>query len=170
MAIYIYIYIWHIHTCVYIYIYIYIYTHTHTNIYTYTHTHIYTYIYMYIHTHYIHILYTHTYLSSSSSRHTISMDISDPLSPPLHIIHCFQQVFRVTSCIRTEPLYVGSSWSMWRGPQEYSIYELVSTSPAVSRMSGSLKVFVMDGRWLYSFCFVGCCLHGLFNIARSILV
>ena len=31
-------------------------------------------------------------------------------------------------------------------------------------------VFVMGGRWLYSWCFVGCCLQDLFNIARSILV
>ena len=31
-------------------------------------------------------------------------------------------------------------------------------------------VFVMEGRWPYSWCFVGCCLQDLFNIARSILV
>ena len=45
--------------------------------------------------------------------------------------------------IGTELLYVGSSWSsclssaMWRGPQEYITHELVHTSPAVFRMSGS---------------------------------
>ena len=33
-----------------------------------------------------------------------------------------------------------------------------------------LIVFVTGGRWLYSCCFVGCCLQDLFNIARSILV
>ena len=31
-------------------------------------------------------------------------------------------------------------------------------------------VFMIGGRWLYSFCFVGCYLQDLFNIARSILV
>ena len=31
------------------------------------------------------------------------------------------------------------------------------------------RVFVMGGRWPYSWCFVGCCLQDLFNIARSIL-
>ena len=31
-------------------------------------------------------------------------------------------------------------------------------------------VFVMIGRWPYSWCFFGCCLQDLFNIARSILV
>ena len=47
--------------------------------------------------------------------------------------------------------------SMWRGPQEYIIYELVPTSPAVSCVSGCLIliVFVMGGRWPYSSCFVG---------------
>ena len=31
-------------------------------------------------------------------------------------------------------------------------------------------VFVMGGRWPYSWCFVGCCAQDLFNIARNILV
>ena len=80
--------------------------------------------------------------SSSSSWHAINTDIPDPLSPPFPIVHCFQQVFRTTSRIYTELLYVGSNWSscfcsaMWRGPQEYITYELVLTSLAVSRRSG----------------------------------
>ena len=31
-------------------------------------------------------------------------------------------------------------------------------------------VFVMEGRWPYSWCLVGCCCQDLFNIARNILV
>ena len=31
-------------------------------------------------------------------------------------------------------------------------------------------VFVMGGRWPYSWCFSGCCLQDLYNIARSIFV
>ena len=31
-------------------------------------------------------------------------------------------------------------------------------------------VFMMGGRWPYSWCFVGCCHQDLFNIARNILV
>ena len=31
-------------------------------------------------------------------------------------------------------------------------------------------VFVVEGRWPYSWCLVGCCRPDLFNIARSILV
>ena len=34
----------------------------------------------------------------------------------------------------------------------------------------TLIVFVMRCRWPYSWCFVGCCLQGLFKIAPSILV
>ena len=91
--------------------------------------------------------------SSSSSCHAISMDIPDPLSLQLPIFHCFRQVHRVTSRIGTELLYVGSSWasclcsSMWRGPQEYITYELVPTSPAVSRMSGSSRMYT----WIYNY-------------------
>ena len=82
--------------------------------------------------------------SSSSSCHAINMDIPDLFSPLLPIVHCFWQVFRATSRIGIELLYVGSSWSsylcstMWRGPQEYITHELVPTSPEVSCMSGSL--------------------------------
>ena len=81
--------------------------------------------------------------SSSLSCHTISTDIPDPFLPLFSIIHCFWLVFRATSCISTELLYVDSSWSsclcssMWRSPQEHVTYEFVPTSPAVSHMSGS---------------------------------
>ena len=43
--------------------------------------------------------------------------------------------------------------------QEYIIYELVPTSPAVSCMSGSSNSF--RDWWPYSCCFVGCCLQDL---------
>ena len=57
------------------------------------------------------------------SRHAINTDIPDPLLPTLPIIHFFRQVFRATSRIYTELLYVGSSWPsclcsfIWWGPQ-----------------------------------------------------
>ena len=91
--------------------------------------------------------------SSSSSCRAISADISDPLSPPLPIVHCFRQVFRATSPIGAKLLYVGLSWSsclyspMWRGPQEYITYELVPTFPAVSHMSGSSNFDSFRGGW-----------------------
>ena len=81
------------------------------------------------------------------------MDISDPLSPHLPIVHCFRQVFKATFRIGTELVYVGSSWtsclclSMWRDPQEYIIYELVPTSLAVSSVSGSFNFDSFRDGW-----------------------
>ena len=75
------------------------------------------------------------------------MDIPNPLSPPLPIVLYFRQV------LRTELLYVGSSWSsclcmsMRRGPQEYITYALVLTSPAVSCMSGSSNFDIFRDGW-----------------------
>ena len=61
-------------------------------------------------------------------------------------------------------------------------YEGVHRSTSLMRMSLLLQqcpaclvrltwmVFVMGGRWSYSWCLVGCCCQDLFNIARNILV
>ena len=61
--------------------------------------------------------------------------------------------------------YVGVHWST----------SLMSSSLLLQQCPASLVrltwiVFVMGGRWPYSWGFVGCCLQDLFNIARSILV
>ena len=144
-------------------------------IYLYKHTSLSVYLSLsfspHVHTH------THTYISLSSCRAT-STDIPDPLSPLLPIVHRLRQVFRATSRILTELLYVCSSWSsrfcsaICGGPLEYITYELVPASPAVSSCLVRLTwiVFVMGGRWPYSWCLVGCCRQDLFNIARNILV
>ena len=91
----------------------------------------------------------------SSSCRTASTDISDPLSPLLLIVHLFWQVPGATSCILTELLYVGSSWSscfcsaIWRGPWENITYELVAASPVMSCMSSSSNFdSFRNGRWL----------------------
>ena len=52
---------------------------------------------------------------------------------------------------------------------------LMSTSLLLQQCPACLArltwiVFVMGGRWPYSWCFVGCCRQDLFNIARNILV
>ena len=91
----------------------------------------------------------HIYISSSSCR-AVCADIPDRLSPFLPITHRLRQVFRITTRVLTQLLYVSSCWSshtctsMSGGPQEYIAYELVLASPAVSRVSGSSN--------LYSFC------------------
>ena len=81
--------------------------------------------------------------SSSSSCRAASTDIPDLLSPPRAIVHRLWQVFRATSRILTQLLYVCSSWSscfclaICGGPLGYISYGLVLASPAVSCMSGS---------------------------------
>ena len=92
-------------------------------------------------------------ISSSSSCHAASTDIPDPLSPLLLIIHHFWQVFRATSHILTQLLYVCSSWSscfclaICGGPQEYITDEFVLASPVVSCVSGSSNLdSFRDGR------------------------
>ena len=93
------------------------------------------------------------YISSLSSYRNICRNIPDPLSPPLPFVHRFRQVFRATFRIGTELLYVDSSWTsglssaMGRGPQEYTTYELVSTSPAVSHMPGSSNFYSFLDGW-----------------------
>ena len=133
------------------------------NFYNYFFMAIYIYIYIYI---------------SSSSCHAASTDIPDPLSPLLPIVHHLWQVFRASPHIVTELLYVCSSWSSWFCSAIWGVHR------STSLMSSSLLlqqcpacpvrltwiVFVIGGRWPYSWCFVGCCLLDLFNIARSILV
>ena len=47
--------------------------------------------------------------SSSSSCRAASMDLPDPLSLPLSIVHCSGEVFKAISCIIKELLYIGSS-------------------------------------------------------------
>ena len=116
------------------------------------HTFIYSFIYLYI--------------SSSISCRAPSTDIPDTLSPLYPILHRLSQVFRATSRILTQLLYVCSNWlscfssAISGGPQEYITYELVSASPAVSCMSGSsnLDSFreLVPGRvlppWLIQYC------------------
>ena len=105
--------------------------------------------------------------SSSSSCHAASMDLHDPLLSSVSIVHRSQEVLQVISCISTELLHIGSSWSsklcssMWRGPHEYTAYNFVLTFLAcLVRLT--LIDLVMCGRWPYSCCFVGLCFQDLF--------
>ena len=77
------------------------------------------------------------------SYRTANTDLPDPLSPAVSIVHCSWKIFKSTSCIGTELMYIGSSWlsclcsSMCMVPQEYVAYEFVPTFPAVSCISDS---------------------------------
>ena len=55
-------------------------------------------------------IYIYIYIYITSCR-AISMDIPDPLLPPLPIVHRLRQVLVATLRILTELLYVSSSWS-----------------------------------------------------------
>ena len=122
---------------------------------------------------YIYKLCKHLYISSSSCR-TVSMDLLDPLSPPVSIIHRSREVFKATSCIGTELLYIGSNWSscLCSSMERMSLMSsslLLQQCPACPVLLTSI-VFVMGGTWPYSCFFVGCCLQDLFTFAHSILV
>ena len=90
----------------------------------------------------------------SSSCLATSMDIPDPLSPLFPIIH-----------------------HLWQGYIPYLHIAAVCSSSSlllqqcpVCLVHLTWIVFVMGGRWPYSWCFVGCCRQDLFNIACNILV
>ena len=125
------------------------------------------------------ILFSKLDMSSSSSCRATSTDIPDPLSPLLPIIHRFWQVFRSTSCILTYLLDVCSELVVL-----LLLGHIAGVHRSTSLMNSSLLlqqcpvclvhltciVFMMGGRWTYSWCLVGCCRQDLFNIACNILV
>ena len=119
---------------------------------THTHTHTHTYIYIYIYT--CVYIYIYTQSVTSTSCRAASTELPDPLSQLVPIIHRPRDVFKATSCITTELLYIGSSWlpspcsSVWWGPQEYIAFEFVLASPEVSHMSGSSNLDSLRDGWL----------------------
>ena len=82
------------------------------------------------------------------------------------------------------PISSHSCWMYVRAGRPAFAQPYVEVHRSTSLMSSSLLlqqgptclvcqtwiVFVMGGRWPYSWCLVGCCRQDLFNIARSILV
>ena len=135
---------------------VYILTHTHT------HTHIYIYIY---HHHHHHI--------AQVAR--ISLTVSRPSSLS------FIALGRSSG---QHPVSSHSCWMYVRAGRPAFARPCVGIHKSTSLMSSSLLlqqcpaclfrltwiVFVIGGRWPYSWCLVGCCCQDLFRIARSILV
>ena len=106
--------------------------------------------------------------SSSSSCRSGSTDIPDPLSPPLPTIHCFQGYIPNRHRAAGRPAFARPCEGVHKCISIMSSSLLLRQCPAcLVRLI--LIVFVMGGRRPYSCCFVGCCLHDFFNIARSIL-
>ena len=72
-------------------------------------------------------------------------------------------------------MYVQASRPALARPYVHRSTSLMSSSMLLQQCPACLVrlawiVFVMGGRWPYSWCLVGCCRQDLFNIARSILV
>ena len=103
----------------------------------------------------------------------------------LTLSHHFSQSFIASG--RSSGLHPVSSHSCWmyvRASRFAFVRPYVGVHRSTSLMSSSLLlqqcpaclvrlawiVFVMEGRWPYSWCFARCCLQDLFNSARSILV
>ena len=116
--------------------------------------------------------------SSSSSCHATSTDIQDPLSPP----HLSFIAFGRSSGLH--PISSHSCCMYVRAGRPAFDWPYVGVHRSTSLMSSSLLlqqcpaflarltciVFMMGGKWPYSWCLVGCCRQDLFNIALNILV
>ena len=113
--------------------------------------------------------------SSSSSRRTISMDNLVLLSPPsLSSIASgrssgLHPVSAQSCCMQVLAGRLAFARPYERAHRNTS---LISSSRLLQQCPTCLVrltwiVFVMGGKWPYSCCFVGCCLHDLLNIARS---
>ena len=139
-------------------------THTHTH----THTYIYIYgkldIYIYLYHH--HHVALVARISLTLSRHSSLSFIALCRSSGQH------------------PVSSHSCWMYVRAGRPAFARPCVGVHKSTSLMSSSLLlqqcpaclarltwiVFVIGGKWPYSWCLVGCCRQDLFKIARSILV
>ena len=154
--------------------------HPHTHTHTHTHTHIYIYIslssYLSIHTHTHTHTHTHIYhhhlvvplarISLTLSRHFSLSFIAFGRSLGLHTVSSHSCCMYVRAGRPAfARLYAGvhRSKSMMR-----SSLLLQQCSACLVRLTWI--VFVMGGRWPYSWCLAGCCRQDLFNIAHNILV
>ena len=108
------------------------------------------------------------------SCHAASTDIPDPLSPLLPIVHRSWLVLQGY----TPNLHIAAVCSFELVVLlllDHRSTSLISSSLLLKQCPACLVrltwiVFVMGGRWPYSWCSVGCCLQDLFEIVRSILV
>ena len=105
-------------------------------------------------------------ISLTLSRHFSQSFITSGRSSWLHLVssHSYCMYVRAGRPAFARP-YVG----FHRGTSFMSLSLLLQQCPACLVRLICI-VFVMGGRWPYSWCFVECCRQDLFNIARSILV
>ena len=135
------------------------------NIFVHAHTH---YIYIYIYTEYIIIIIM------SNNQHGYSCPSLATLlyRPCFHQISGLHPVSALSCCllVRTgRPAFARPYEGDHRSTSLMSL-SLLLQQCATYLVHLILMVFVMDGWWPYSCCFVGFCLLDVFNIAHSILV
>ena len=105
-------------------------------------------------------------ISLTLSRHFCLLFIASGWSSGLHLVssHSCWMYVRAGHPAFVQP-YVG----VHRSTSFMSSSLLLQQCPAcLVRLTWI--VFLMGGRWPYSWCLVGCCRQDLFNIARNILV
>ena len=104
-------------------------------------------------------------ISLTLSHHFSLSFIASGRSPGLHPISSH-------SCCKFELvvlLLLGHMWGVHRSTSLMSSSLLLQQCPACL-VHLTWIVFLMGGRWPYSWCLVRCCRQDLFNIARNILV
>ena len=99
------------------------------------------------------------------SRNTSLLSIASGRSSRLHPLSAQSCCMLVRA---GRPVFARPCEGVHRSTSLMSSSQLLQQCPACL-VSLILIVFVIRGRWLYSCCFLGCCLQDLFNIARSIL-
>ena len=120
---------------------------------------VYIYIYIYIYHHHVLLL---ARISMTLSRHFSLSFVTSSRSSGLRPLSSH------TCCMYVQagrPAFV----EVHRSTSLMSSSSLLQLCPACLVCLTGI-VFMMGGRWLYSWSFVGCCRQDLFNIARNILM
>ena len=149
--------------CMYIYVHTYIYIY----IYVCVCVSVCMFIYLYICIHIYICTYICMYKYMSSSCRAASMDLPDSLLPPISFVHPSP----ATSCIGTELLYIGSSWSSnlclstRKGSHEYIFMSSSLLLQQCSACLVCLALIVFHDGWLVAIqlLFCGVLPPGLFQ-------
>ena len=124
----------------------------------------YIYIYIYIYHHHHHVPLAQ--ISLTLSRHFSLSFIASGRSSGLHPVSSHSCCMYVRA---GRPAFARPYVGVPRSTSLMSSSQLLQQCPAcLVRLT--LIVFVMGGRWPYSWCLVGCCRQHLFNIARNIYI
>ena len=127
---------------------------------------IYIYIYIYHHHHHHHHVEPPARISLTLSRHFSLSFIASGRSTGLHPVSSQSCCMYV---LAGRPDFARPFVGVHRSTSLMSSSLLLQQCPAcLVRLTWI--VFVMGGRWPYSWCFVGCCNQDVFNIVHSILV